>query len=642
MNRTSQYDERVKGYWVAATSSFTADAGGEKWTMDLLGNWAALRKDTATPYGTFDGDDTDDDRTHNGVNELTDRDLEGAGAGGGTLPLDLTYDHNGNLVTEQKQAGASAVTWSYTYDAWNRLVRIETGGTPDVRAEYEYNGLNWRTVKKADTTLPADGTLDQQRIMYYSPAWQLLEERIDDDLPGADGDERHVQYVWGPRYIDDIILHRKDGNMNGSFTDSVDETWYHLTDAQFSTVAVLDDTAKVIERVSYSAYGEARHHVVGDVDGDGGFGNSDYSDIASRYDAKIGEIDYASAADLDRDGTIDAIDMSIATGSGSSLPAGQLSDPGGVDNPIGWDGYVFNAESLQYQVRFRTYSPPLGRWTNRDPIPYLDSTDLYLYGVSNPVDYIDPSGWVAWKTLVDAFGFTLKDEEDDEEELLGVMTPHIVFLGIIHSPNLHGPAGLPGPNPFVQPAVFEDPLASIRAAVQQGIQAAEPYAIEAVRLTYWPIDAIMAIQEVMEDPTNPWRYAAILPFCTGPSAKAIAARIRALARAGEKLRPFTRPYFAHNLEKFTGHKPAGHKAHHVFPDALEDKFAQIFGDPSVIHAPWYGWWAPEPHYYDKLHRAYNKAWRDFLSKPRTPREAMDKARELMEEFFNCPASELPF
>lgn len=33
--------------------------------------------------------------------------------------------------------------------------------------------------KRGDTDL--DGVLDQQRIMYYSANWQLLEERIDED-----------------------------------------------------------------------------------------------------------------------------------------------------------------------------------------------------------------------------------------------------------------------------------------------------------------------------------------------------------------------------------------------------------------------------------------------------------------------------
>src|SRR5690606_33594716 len=103
------------------------------------------------------------------------------------------------------------------------------------RAKYVYNGLNWRVVKLADTSMPPDGDLNQQRVMYYGANWQLLEERIDDDvLAQTPEDDRAMQYIWGPRYIDDIIA-RRQVNLD---TEG-EEVWYHLTDALFSTVAVI-------------------------------------------------------------------------------------------------------------------------------------------------------------------------------------------------------------------------------------------------------------------------------------------------------------------------------------------------------------------------------------------------------------------
>ena len=143
-------------------------------------------------------------------------------------------------------------TVTYTHDAWNRLVEVKYANS--IRAEYVYNGLNWRIIRRADTDL--NGALDQQRIMYYSAGWQLLEERIDDDSPftpdplAADVD-RHVQHMWGPRYIDDIILHRENNDFtNDSPAITYEKTFYHLTDVQFSTVAVIDDSAGLAERVT--------------------------------------------------------------------------------------------------------------------------------------------------------------------------------------------------------------------------------------------------------------------------------------------------------------------------------------------------------------------------------------------------------
>jgi len=210
---------------------------------------------------------------------------------------------------------------------------------------------------------------------------------------------------WGVRYIDDIVLHRQDNNADGDYTDTsspADETFYHLTDAQFSTIAIVDDDQNIVERVTFSAYGRARHHWMADVDGDGDVDSTDtgiINTIAGGSDNLIGEDDYRAEADLDRDGDVDSADETIATnfGATSALDYGVLSDIGnpsgpGVDNQIGFDGYVFNVEAELYTVRFRWYSPVLGRWLQRDPAGYVDSRNLCEFVTSHPNRRIDPYG----------------------------------------------------------------------------------------------------------------------------------------------------------------------------------------------------------------------------------------------------------
>jgi len=122
----------------------------------------------------------------------------------------------------------------HTHAPWNRLVKIEYGA--NTRAEYSYNGLNWRIIKRGDLTTPATGEPTQQRIMYYSPApgyWQLIEEDIDDACNEQTSDDRWVQYIWGNfrgRYIDDILLRREDRNDNGDYSDAGDIERYYLTE----------------------------------------------------------------------------------------------------------------------------------------------------------------------------------------------------------------------------------------------------------------------------------------------------------------------------------------------------------------------------------------------------------------------------
>jgi RHS repeat-associated protein len=53
---------------------------------------------------------------------------------------------------------------------------------------------------------------------------------------------------------------------------------------------------------------------------------------------------------------------------------------------------MFNDESGLYTVRFRSYSPTLGRWLERDPAGYVDGMDLYEYLRGEPTLMLDPEG----------------------------------------------------------------------------------------------------------------------------------------------------------------------------------------------------------------------------------------------------------
>ena len=142
-----------------------------------------------------------------------------------------------------------------------------------------------------------------------------------------------------------------------------------------------------------------RHHWGADAHGDGDIDLSDQS-----YATNNGEIDgnpagYKVEADFNRDGVITVTDKNDAqaifgAGAKAALANQLLSDASsdGPDNPIGYDGYGFNAESLQYTVRYRHYDPVLGKWMERDPIGYADGPNLYEYVTSNPTIGVDPFG----------------------------------------------------------------------------------------------------------------------------------------------------------------------------------------------------------------------------------------------------------
>jgi RHS repeat-associated protein len=55
-------------------------------------------------------------------------------------------------------------------------------------------------------------------------------------------------------------------------------------------------------------------------------------------------------------------------------------------------GYRYDAETENYYVRNRYYSPTLGRWLTRDPIGYQGGINLYGYVDSSPVGNVDAEG----------------------------------------------------------------------------------------------------------------------------------------------------------------------------------------------------------------------------------------------------------
>ena len=171
-------------------------------------------------------------------------------------------------------------------------------------------------------------------------------------------------------------------------------------DTLFSTVAILDDSAQLVERVSYDAYGRARHHRMADLTGDGSVDQSDRDAMRGINWGTFG------VGDLNRDGIVDSADLALLDADwGRGLGEGRIS---ATDNIVGYAGYIFNAEmhgAGLYTVRHRHYSPELGRWISRDPLGYVDGMGLYEDVRSTPLVHSDPMGmsigklWSCWKCV---------------------------------------------------------------------------------------------------------------------------------------------------------------------------------------------------------------------------------------------------
>jgi RHS repeat-associated protein len=185
----------------------------EDFSFDPTGNWNNYV--TKVNGGTT----LNQNRTHNKANEILTI------AGSGSL---IAQNAAGNITKVPKPSDWSTA-YDLTYDAWNRLVKVMSGAS--TVATYAYDGQNRRTTKTA-----AGAT----RHYYYSNQWQILEERL-----GASATADR-QFVWGLRYIDDLILRDRGA-----------ERLYPLHD-YFSCTAVMDTVGAVQERYGYEAFGGVR------------------------------------------------------------------------------------------------------------------------------------------------------------------------------------------------------------------------------------------------------------------------------------------------------------------------------------------------------------------------------------------------
>ena len=185
---------------------FTRGGHSRSWDYDAQGNWQSVTTNGSTQT-----------RTHNAQNEITS--ISGA--------VTPTYDANGNLTKDETGR-------QFVYDAWNRLVEVQDASGNTLKT-YTYDGLHRRVQETAGGT-----TTD----LYYSDAWQVLEERI--------GGQTKVQYVWSPVYVDALILRDRDANGDGT----LDERLYVAQDANYNVTALFDNAGNVVERYVYDPFGE--------------------------------------------------------------------------------------------------------------------------------------------------------------------------------------------------------------------------------------------------------------------------------------------------------------------------------------------------------------------------------------------------
>ena len=181
----------------------------QEWQLDATGNWSRFQNfdmTGATPA-------LDQQRTSDNFNEITD-----IAATVGPTWVTPQYDRNGNMIL-MPQPDAPTASFTAVYDAWNRLIALSNGGL--LVAQYVYDAQNWRMRKIVS---------GQTRDYYYTAGWQSIEERVSaaswasGSVSGStSAPQVDRQFVWGLRYIDDLVLRDRNPSGSGSGSGSLSE-----------------------------------------------------------------------------------------------------------------------------------------------------------------------------------------------------------------------------------------------------------------------------------------------------------------------------------------------------------------------------------------------------------------------------------
>jgi RHS repeat-associated protein len=200
------------------------------------------------------------------------------------------------------------------YDAWNRMVEFKQGS---LGHGFEYDGLNRLIVR----TLPAVST---NYHSYYNEDWQVLVETED---PSSATLTPTAMYAYHTNYVDAVANRMRPSDSH-----------VYLQDANYNVTALLEPDSTVVERYSYTPYGEIAY-----------------------LDASFAALGTQASA---------------------------------IGNEIFYTGRERDPETGLQLNRNRWYHAPLGRWVSRDPILYEGGTmNLYEYVGDSPTTFADPNGF---------------------------------------------------------------------------------------------------------------------------------------------------------------------------------------------------------------------------------------------------------
>lgn len=163
-----------------------------------------------------------------------------------------TYDDDGNLTSDGR--------WSYTWDAENRLISLQTlpfavaAGHPNLTIEFSYDYLSRRIAKRVLDTANGNAVLSDRRFLYQG--WNLVAEFEADSLNVLDPAAYHG-------WTNDLSgTPQGAGGVGGLYVSCLKRpdtgTWeklYPTYDGNGNIIGWINQEGVIVQRIDYDAFG---------------------------------------------------------------------------------------------------------------------------------------------------------------------------------------------------------------------------------------------------------------------------------------------------------------------------------------------------------------------------------------------------
>jgi RHS repeat-associated protein len=351
---------------------------------DLMRQAGALTLGHDAQTGLLTGTALGDVITARGYNAFGEPTSDSAAyLGAAVYAVQYTRDKLGRISQKTETIGGVTSTYTYTYDATDRLTRVEKNGVAVEAYTYDDNGNRLSATSTSGTT---SGSYDNQdrliqygnTIYAYTPNGELLSKTTGGQATtysyDALGNLAAVTLPNGSQigYQIDGRNRRVGKTVGGALVQGF------LYEGQLSPVAELDGANTIVSRFVYASRANVPDYMIK--------GGVTYRIIADHLGSPRLVVNTATGQVVQR---LDYDTFGNVIGD---------TNPG--FQPFGFAGGLYDRNTKLTRFGARDYDAETGRWTTKDPIGFAGGdSNLYGYVLSDPVNHVDTWGlweWPAW------------------------------------------------------------------------------------------------------------------------------------------------------------------------------------------------------------------------------------------------------